>query len=424
MSIFFANWIVFFPIACALALTQITLRNQVERAESNPITIAIDVLIRCLFTFALLGFITRGTGLNGGISAFMLLTLILFFVFMLLTLILFLFWELELARRTLLIALLPMVQSPKQMEAASGYLFALSFGFWKYKGDALVWRFRRFQDWGRAVEGSRLAKGCSAITALRLFRLTGSKRLLEKEMLYGERERVERSQMTARLLTPSGSFFSVPLILGFMIYIVPTIVRMMEEFAIEKSPGVSVLLLVGHVSVYYTLWMVMIMLLFGAILIFTWFPILLRFLPFELLFHRYFRAIALRAFAEAAIEKPNLAAACLTASEATPVPIWRRRLEACHSQLQLGASPSQAFKLSKLLNRREASLVDRSFARGNGPYVLRELAEAAIDRSFRFYSVLSQVFMLSIILVTSLLVLGLSFGMFHPLIEMVLELTP
>lgn len=413
MSIFFANWIVFFPIACALALTQITLRNQVERAESNPITIAIDVLIRCLFTFAFLGFFTRGTGLNGGISVFMLLTFILF-----------LFWELELARRTLLIALLPMVHSPKQMEAASGYLFALPFGFWKYKGEALVWRFRRFQDWGRAVEGSRLAKGCSAITALRLFRLTGSKRLLEKEMLYGERERVERSQMTARLLTPSGSFFSVPIILGFLLYIVPTIVRMQEEFGLENSPGVRTLVLVGNTSIYYFLWMVMILFLFGAILIFTWFPILLRFLPFEFLFHRYFRAIALRAFAEAAIQKRDLAAACLTASEAIPVPIWRRRLEACHSQMQLGTSPSQAFKLSKLLNRREASLVDRSFARGNGPYVLREIAEAAIDRSFRFYSVLSQVFMLLIISITSVLVLGLSFGLFNPLVEMVLKLTP
>jgi hypothetical protein len=408
----FSNYLLLFPVACALALVSAGL-SETARPVSGWVRLALGVTTRVLFLLVFVGMVWRASPLQliwvtGAIGVMIAAW----------------FWERELVKRALLQILGLNLVSPARMTALAYYLEHHTRGLWRRRGVRLGDAFRTTGSWLEAVERGRLPGDVRTCIALRLARESGNCQLLEHELTRDDYEhqlmRVWLGKLWPTLLTA----LLLLVWLGSMrIFFWPVFRSLCSELLADPWPAIDQLDLNSGASnaAFYLLGLATF--LFSTVAIgVRWFPRLLWYQPCAWLGYGYFRGATLRTLAEVLRRDPDLPAACSTAARVMPVAMWSGRLRQATGRMLEGMRPAAALHATGILSQREATAMEAACAVDSVPAVLEEIAEHVEQRFQSRYLVTLQLFVVATVLLLAWLVFWNAHAMWRVLTLFIEEL--
>ena len=416
MFFLLSNWILFFPIAGGLAAVLAMSGDVTQRPQNDFLRTAVRILIWQLLLLGFVGVVFRLTPLH------------ILWIFVVVTFaVRALLWERQLARHTLMLVLLSTEGVPRRIEGVTHYLHTEGRGIWRRLGLKLRQLLHTSKDWAVAVERSRLVRDARSLQALAIFRMYGRSDVLRREMAVASNQRMVVSQLLGRLLSASLSLAFIPLVSSSIFLSTPASpARLIQAISSEFSTSETY---------YFDLWTdingrwwidVWLPLLIWAVLVglivFRLVPVLTRVTPLSFLFRSYYRALSLRGLAEISTVEPQAAAACRASSQATPVASWSRRFARAAQRIDAGESVNNALYKARLLNRREASTLGLATNHQSFSWTLREISEAAMQRTFDRASALTQIAVVVIVLTAGVFVCLAAVGVISTLAQWVTDL--
>lgn len=206
-----------------------------------------------------------------------------------------------------------------------------------------------------------------------------------------------------------------------MIKIVPTYIKIFDDFDAELPALTLALISATHWFVYFG-WLILLLLLLGMacygvlrlVGIVGWLPP-----PLAVVSRRLESAVVLRSLAAAAETKQSLLPALSALAEHYPVSSVRHLLRRALNELTQGRPWQQAFLSQGLLRRADAVLLNSAERVGNLPWALREVADSlercVANRMLAWLEVLVP----AMILVAGAVVMFIVVGLFLPLIRLI-----
>ena len=119
-----------------------------------------------------------------------------------------------------------------------------------------------------------------------------------------------------------------------------------------------------------------------------------------------------------------MAVACRASSASTPVRKWSRRLDRAAQRIDAGEPVQSALRKARVMNRREASTLALANNHQSLSWALREIAESAMRRTFERASVLTQIAVVVLVLLTAAYVCLVAVAVMSTLAEWVMKSVP
>jgi type II secretory pathway component PulF len=105
-----------------------------------------------------------------------------------------------------------------------------------------------------------------------------------------------------------------------------------------------------------------------------------------------------------------------------PVPLWSRRLAKAADRIDAGERAESALRRARVLRRREASTLTLAGNQETLSWALREIADAATQRLFNRTSIIVQIALVVLVLVSAAIVCLMSVAVMSMLTQMVINL--
>jgi hypothetical protein len=393
-----SNLILLFPIACGLAIVLAMTGGLTKRARPDAIRTCVRLLVWQLIILSLIGLTFRMTVLH----VFWGIIVVGFAIHML-------FWEYGLARNTVMLVWLAAQEVPENLNSVVNYLKAEGRGYWKKLGIRLSTELQSSGDWLMAGKRAGLMRDARTHIAMEVARHCNHKELMQEELIAATEQKLLFSQLLGRLVAASLSLLPLMMVGSFFDARVGPLMLTLQEMETEfdRSSYLQGWLEFSEWRMYIWIPLAVWCSLAGLYGL-SFFPALTRYPPLSWFCRGYYKALTLRCLAEFVRCEPRLSVACRGAATAVPMPGWSSRLIDAAMRLDSGAPLQAALSRAGLARSKEAEALALCANTASLPWALEELAASSLWRTFNRLSVLVQVLVVCIVLVSGMFVAFIS----------------
>lgn len=399
MVAFLSNWLILYPIAFSLFVAMQLSETTADRRKISVGVLVLRLMIFILFVFSLLAAGCRTSALS-------LVWLVMFGV----TAIVLLIKQSRLNRSAITLTILACRDLP-QIKQAVAYFAEEHGGLLGRKLHTLRLLLAQGLSWSIALQATGFCYGtCERLTARLADRFGHSSKNGEEKYL-PLRVEIEMERLLSRLSILVWILLFGPLFLMFQILIVPSLMKLMNEF--DVAPNASLELIstfdsIGWLSGSATLFAILVL----VCTIPVWMaPRLTAYLPFRLFCGAYYRCLGFIALSRVSEHTSDLSDACRQTAEIVPVSYIATKFRTAFTCLERGQSPADAFAIAELLRRNQLDEFTSILGTTGLAWATRELASVEVERMLYRYSLLIQflivVFTLGFAILTGIVAVGL-----------------
>ncbi|MEO8268850.1 MAG: hypothetical protein ABI557_03960 [Aureliella sp.] len=438
LNVLTSNWVIYFPLAVALFIALRLAEGSRDSGQRSLSLNFVRLLILNLFVFAFLG-----VGLRGNPLGFI-------WLFLSFCLVMVLLWKRRRLERSAVLLTAMQAHDASQQMTVSESFWSENDGWLRRAAAGLRSDLVAGDSWHQSLETRKVALGIYEKLSLRLVAAYGPQTLaadapnpssaaqLSKQANLSRQDldmrtpfmvEAEIERLMGRMLLFVWVFLGMLPLAITLVFVLPTIFRMLEEFGQTAPPALQILGSVpASASVSTWVWLFAAMLIgFALFLLATlalWvFPQGLQLYPLRWLCGDYYQNAGFLALAHAIEHEPDLIAACRATSRLLPVKSVAHLYELAAHGLSAGYRPHEAFRNAGLLDRREAETCQLGLDGRKPGWCLQQLASWKIQRMLRRYSLLVQLLLVVFTLLLACVVGLVAVGLFQTLTDMVLSLS-
>ncbi len=411
MSVYLSNWLMFYPMAFSLFVVLRLAQASTDSRHNSIGVLVVRSMIVILFLFALLSVGARYSPLS-------IMWLMIAVVF---SLILY-FKQLRLNRSAITMTLLS-CRDLSQIQRAAG-LFHEEHGGW------LGRRLNKFRQQlaqgiepAAALETAGFTQSAYERLSARLVNLYGSENGSNQELFGLLRVEMEYERLLGRLAILGWCLLVAPVLILFQAVIVPTLLRMLEEF---EQPVPWMLSLVGSQSAFGLIISVGIPLLligvFSVAFMLWMFPALAQQQPLRWFCGAYFRSLGFIAFARVAQHTADAITALQDTSRLLPVPYLAKKFEFAATRVEQGKSVADALINADLISQKRIGDFAAHLDTTGLAWATEQMAAGDVARMLNRYSIWIQWTLVCVTLIFAVFVALVSIGLMEALTQMVCSL--
>lgn len=272
------------------------------------------------------------------------------------------------------------------------------------------------------MEIAGFCKGSYERLAARLAFRFGSSSTTSQDLNAPIRIEIEMERLLSRLSMLVWIIFFGPVFALYVVVVVPTLLRMLQEFEVEVPPALRA------ISSFETLgWVfggvaLFAMLCFGFAVLLWLFPQLTSLPPFRWFCGAYYRCLGFVALSRVSEHTADLTEACRQAAEVVPVKYIASKFQTAAACLESGQSPTNAFAESRLIRGNRLGDFASILNTTGVAWATHQLATAEVERMLNRYSLVIQFLVFSFTLIFAVLVACVAVGMFQALSSMIQSL--
>ena len=411
MVAFLSNWLLLYPIAFSLF---VAMQLSEATADGRRVSVGVQVLrstIFVLFAFALLAVGCRTSFLSfvwtvlfGGMAVVLLIK------------------QSKLNRAAVTMTVLGCRDLP-QIHRAAAYFAAEHGGFLGRQ----LHRFRQLLGqgvrWSTAIEEAGFCRGSYERLAARLATRFGPLPKTSQDLNAPVRIEMEMERLLSRLSMLVWIIFFGPIFVLYQAVVVPTLLRMLQEFDVEVPPALDAIrsfrstgMLLGGLALCA-------LVLFGCALLLWIIPRLTSQLPFRWFCGPYYRCLGFVALARISEHTADLTDACRETAELVPTQHIATQFRTAVTCLERGQSPADAFATAKLVRVNRLGDFTSILDTTGVAWATRQLATVEVEQMLYRYSMVIQFLVVLFTLAFAVLVGMVALGMFQALSSMIQSLT-
>ena len=407
MVAYLSNWLLLYPVAFSLF---VALQLSEATADGRRVSVGVQVVrstIFILFVFALLAVGCRISFLSGVWTVlFGLMAMVL------------LFKQSKLNRAAVTMTVLGCRDLP-QIHRAATYFADEHGGFLGRK----LYRFRRQLGqgvaWSTALEVAGFCNGSYERLAARLAARFGSSRSTSQDLNAPIRVEIEMERLLSRLSMLVWIMFFGPIFMFYQVVIIPTLIRMLQEFELETPPALDAIRTFSLIGWSFTGAALLAIVLFGGALLLWLFPRLTSHLPFRLFCGAYYRCLGFVALSRVSEHTADLTSACRQTAELVPAKHIAAQFHTAVACLERGQSPVDAFATANLVRGNRLGDFSSILDTAGVAWATNQLATVEVERMLYRYSMVIQFLVVVFTLAFAALVGLVAVGMFQALSSMI-----
>ncbi len=438
LSVLTSNWFLFFPLAVTLFVALRLAEGSRDSGQRSLSLNFVRLLILSLFVFAFLGVGLRSNPLG------------LIWLFLCSCLVTVLFRKhRRLERSAVLLTALQALDASQQMTVSESF-WSENRGWIRRTAGGLRSDLLLGNSWHQSLEKRKVARGVYEKLALRLAATYGpqtqaadaaslsndvqvSKQATrpppDLDMRTPFMVEAEAERLMSRLLLFVWVLTGMAPLSVLLVYVLPTIFQMLEEFGQTVPPVMQILRSISDGSSMSTWgWLAVAMtigfaLFLLGVLVLWLFPQWLQRFPLRWLCNDYYQNVGFLALAHAIEYEPDLIAACRATTRLVPLKSVARLYELAAHGLTAGYRPHAAFRNAGLLGNREAETCQLGLDGREPAWCLQQLASWKLQRMLRRYSLLVQLLVVLFTLLLACVVGLVAIALFQTLAQMVWALS-
>ena len=410
MISFLSNWLLLYPVAFSLF---VAMQLSEATADGRKISIGVQVMrstIFVLFMFALLAVGCRTSVLS-------IVWAILFGIMGIVLLI----KQAKLNRSTVTMTVLG-CHDLTQINRAVGFFAEEHGGLLGRKLRVLQRHLQYGIPWSSAMEIAGFCKGSYERLAARLASRFGQSASTSQDLNAPIRIEIEMERLLSRLSMLVWIVFFGPVFALYITIVVPTLMRMLQEFNVEVPPALLAISSFDTLGWVFGGVALFAMLCFGFAVLLWLLPQLTSLPPFRWFCGAYYRCLGFVALSRVSEHTSDLTEACRQAAEVVPVRHIASKFQRAAAYLESGQSPTNAFAAARLIGGNRlgdfASIVNTTGI----AWATHQLATAEVERMLNRYSLVIQFLVFSFTLIFAVLVACVAVGMFQALSSMIMSL--
>ncbi len=409
MMVYLSNWLIFYPMAFSLFIVLRLSQASTDSRRASLGVLAVRSIIVLLFSFALVS-------LGARFSVLSIMWIVIAAVF---GTILY-FKQRQLSRSAVTMTLLSCTDA-SQIQRAADFFQQEHAGWLGRRLGKFLRQIAQGSEPIHAMESTGFARTAYEKLTARLTHKYGSQSVLSSELFAPLRVEQEFERLLGRLTLLSWCVFIGPVFFLFQVIIVPTLLRMLAEFAV---PIPTLLLLVDGRSSYLGGLLaigipLLIMFVFSFALLSWIFPAWAERWPLRWFCGAYFRSLGFIAFARVAQRTSDAVTALRQTAELLPVPYLARKFEYAAVRMESGESMTDAMANAELIPPHQLGNFGSQLNTAGLAWATEQLATADIERMLYRYSILIQWTLVGVTLIFGGLVAAVSIGMMQALTQMI-----
>ena len=417
-----SNCLILVPIALSLFVAVRLSLGSVDNARRSWLFSAVQasIVLMLLFGIFSLGFRAHGIAL-----AWPVLLAIAGFVVL---------WKRRRLERDAMLQMAVQVNDLERQQALATFLAEHNVGWLRRRARELQEDLASGVSWFLALEMRGVARGAYERLALRMQHLFGKQKdedVAPSQVMSPLNVEMEAERLFGRMMVLFW-FVKVGPILGLMAWLIlPTFVDMFDEFGIEMTGAMQLLISLSDLSVSYFavpvfVFVWWILMLSGIALLIWLFPAVLQMPVFRWLTGRYYYGAGFVALSRALEEEKNLPEAFDCSSRLVPVGFVAANFRQIAERLRSGEELAAAMQKSGTVARREMELftedvVGVDWAR-DPVWGLRQLSAWKVERMLARYSLLVQVCVFWVTILTGVVIGFFGLAVISSLAQLILAL--
>ena len=410
MIAFLSNWLLLYPVAFSL---YVAMQLSETTADGRRISIGVQVMRSTIFILFMLALLAVGCRT----SVLSVVWAILFGVLGIVLLI----KQARLNRSTVTMTVLG-CRDVTEIKRVAGF-------FAEEHGGFLGRKLRDFQrnlhieiPWSSALEIAGFCKGSYERLAARLAFRFGPSSNTSQDLNAPIRIEIEMERLLSRLSILVWVVFFGPILTLYIEFIVPTLLRILQEFDVEVPPALVAISsfdtlgwLFGGVALFA-------LLCFGFAVLLWFFPVLTSLPPFQWFCGAYYSCLGFVALSRVSEHTADLTHACRQAAEVVPVSYISRKFRKAATCLECGQSPTDAFATARLVRGNRLGDFAAILNTTGVAWATNQLATVEVERMLNRYSLIIQMLVFCFTLIFAVLVGFVAVGMYQALSSMILTL--
>lgn len=410
MIAFLSNWLLLYPIAFSLF---VAMQLSEATADGRKVSIGVQALRSTIFVLFMFALIAVGCR-----TSFLSVVWAVMFGVMAIVLII---KQSRLNRAAVTMTILGCRDLPQIHRAAA--FFA------EEHGGFLGRRLRKFQyqlgngiPWSRALEIAGFSKGSYERLATRLAARFGPSANTSRDLNAPIRIEIEMERLLSRLSLLVWILFFGPIFALYQMVVVPTLLRMMQEFESEVPSALVAMSSFESFGWLFGFLAFFAIVFFGFALLLWMFPWLTSKMPFRLFCGAYYRCLGFVALSRVSEHTADLTDACRQTAEIVPlrhIAVQFRTAVAC---LERGQSPADSFSTARLVRGSRLGDFSSILDTTGVAWATSQLATVEVERMLYRYSLVIQFLVVTFTLIFAVLVGLIAVGMLQALSSMILSL--
>lgn len=410
MIAFLSNWLLLYPVAFSLFVAM-----QLSEATDDGRRVSVGVQVVRSAIFVLFAFALLAVGCR---TSF--LSIVWAVLFGIMTVVL-LIKQSKLNRAAVTMTVLG-CRNLSQIQRAAAFFAEEHGGFLGRKLHRFRLQLGQGIPWSYALEAAGFSKGSYERLAARLAARFGSPPTTSQDLNAPIRIEIEMERLLSRLSMLVWIMFFVPIFLLYQAVVVPTLLRMLQEFAVEVPPALDAIRSFRSAGWLFGGSALVAMVVFGCALLLWMVPRLTALMPFRLACGAYYRCLGFVALSRVSEHTADLTDACRQTAEIVPVKHIAIRFRTAVTCLERGQSPADAFSVAKLVRGNRLGDFSSILDTTGVAWATHQLAAVEVERMLYRYSLVIQFLVVVFTLTFAVLVGLIAVGMFQALSSMIQSL--
>ncbi len=410
MIAFFSNWLLLYPIAFSL---YVAMQLSEATADGRKVSIGVQLVRSAIFILFMFAFLAVGCRTS-------FLTIVWAVLFGILVVVL-LIKQSKLNRAAVTMTVLGCRDLP-QIHYAARFFEQEHGGILGRKLHMFRLQLERGTPWSRALEKTGFCKGSYERLAARLAAQFGPSPKASQDLNAPIRVEIEMERLLSRLSLLVWIVFFGPIFAFYRVFIVPTLVRMLQEFAVPIPPALEAIYTFESLSWFSGGLALLALSIFGIAVLLWLCPWLTRRPPFRWFCGAYYQCLGFVALSRVSEHTTDLTEACRQTAELVPVKHIANRFQTAVNCLEQGQTPADAFASANLIRGNRLSDFTSILDTSGIAWATNQLAVVEVERMLMRYSLVIQFFLILFTLIFATLVGLVAVGMFQAMSVMIQSL--
>jgi hypothetical protein len=412
MAVYLSNWLMFYPMAISLF---VALRLSQATTDSRQVSASILAVRSTLVVMLLLTLISVGTR-STPLSLMWLLIAgscgtVLYIR------------QRQMSRAAVTMTLLS-CDNLIQLRRAATFIQEEQSGWLRRR----INRFLALIDSGVegtvALEASRMTLTAYERLTARLSHQFGRADASQQDLLAPLRVAYEYERLLGRLGILAWCLGIAPIFVLYQIFVIPTLLQMLEEFGISAPWALNVLVQQSRLVIFVAAIIPLALLCIAGTAVLLWLnPVFTQWLPLRWLCGTYYRSLGAIAFARVARHTQEPVSALRQTSQLLPIRYLSEKFDHAARRVEMGDSVAKAMASANLLPANYLGNFSAELDTAGLAWATEQLATWDTDRTLNRYSLLIQCLLVGVTLLFAGFVALVCVGMIQTLTEMIHQLT-